>query len=97
MKTDGEHFAQRMLQDLLDEGLTHMKARIARDEIVRTAEAKGWPEVNFRARAKVCRFSADMQSVFVDDDGIAILHTGIRREFQPIVQVPRFGQTRKAA
>lgn len=97
MRTDSKFFAERVLNDLLAEGMTPMKARIARDEVIRTAEAKNWPTLSYKARAKVSRFSAEMQSIFVDDEGFAMLHTGIRREFQPIVEIQNFGQPRKAA
>ena len=97
MRTDSKFFAERVLNDLLAEGMTPMKARIARDEVIRTAEAKNWPTLSHKARAKISRFSAEMQSIFVDDEGFAMLHTGIRREFQPIVEIQNFGQPRKAA
>lgn len=91
MRTNTNHFARRMLETLIEEGLTPEKAEIVRDEILKTAELKGWPMASSRARAKVSKFSPEMQSVYVDDDGLAVLHTGIPREHQPIIAIKNFG------
>lgn len=96
MKTDGQLFADRMLATLVEEGLNPLKAAYVRDRIIETAEAKGWPNVSIDARARLSRFSVDMQSVFVDDDGIATLHTGIAREHQPLVRIESFGRPQRA-
>lgn len=91
MRTNTNHFSRRMLETLIEEGLTPEKAEIVRDEILKTAEMKGWPMASARARAKVSKFSPEMQSVYVDDDGLAVLHTGIPREHQPIIVISGFG------
>lgn len=92
MKTDGQHFANRMQATLEEAGLHPIKAAYVRDRIIETAEAKGWPEVSRDARARISCFSVQMQSVFVDDDGIAVLHTGINRAHQPLLKVENFGR-----
>lgn len=92
MKTNGQYFAKRMFDTLVEEGLSSIKAAYVRDRIVETAEAKGWPDVSHNARAKLSRFSADMQSAFVDDDGVAILHTGVPKAHQPLVVIADFGR-----
>ena len=91
MKTDGQYFAERMQASLEEEGLHPIKAAYVRDQIIATAEAKGWPNVSNNARARISRFSVDMQSAFVDDDGVAVLHTGIHRAHQPLVKIDNFG------
>jgi hypothetical protein len=95
MKTDGQYFAARMQQTLEEEGLHPIKAAYVRDRIIETAEAKGWPEVSLNARARISKFSVEMQSVFVDDEGMAVLHTGIGRTHQPLVKIENFGQPRQ--
>lgn len=93
MRTDTEYFRAKMELDLRESGVTGPKARLAANAIVETAELRNWPEVSSSARARVCAFSADMQSVFVDDEGLAVLHTGIKREHQPILP-SAFGRQR---
>ena len=53
MKTDGQHFANRMQATLEEAGLHPIKAAYVRDRIIETAEAKGWPEVSRDARARI--------------------------------------------
>lgn len=91
MKTDGQLFAARIKESLIEEGLLPEKAEIVKDLIIGTAEAKGWPDVSLNVRARLSRFSVEMQSVFVDDDGVAMLHTGIPAAHQPLVKITNFG------
>ena len=85
MRTDTKTFADRMFRDLRKEGLTSRKARAGARLLVDRAEIFGYPEIADTARARVSMDSAEIQSLYVDDAGIARFCVCPDLDIQPLV------------
>lgn len=85
MRTNTKTFAKRIFRDLRAEGLSSVKAKAARGAILYAASQFGFPELSDTARARVSMDSLEVQSVYIDDQGIARFVCELAPAHQPLI------------
>lgn len=86
MRTNTKTFANRVFRDLRAEGLSSVKAKAARGAIVYAASQFGFPELSDTARARVSMDSVEVQTVYIDDEGIARFVCELAPAHQPLIK-----------
>jgi len=85
MRTDTKTFAKRVFRDLRTQGISSVKAKIARDAIVRAADRFGFPELSDAARVRISIDSIESQSVYIEDEGMARFVCHLDDRHQPLI------------
>lgn len=85
MRTNTKTFAKRIFRDLRAEGLSSVKAKAARGAILYAASQFGFPDLSDTARARVSMDSVEVQTVYIDDEGIARFVCELAPAHQPLI------------
>lgn len=85
MHTNTKTFAKRIFRDLRAEGLSSVKAKAARGAILYAVSEFGFPDLSDTARARVSMDSVEVQTVYIDDEGIARFVCELAPAHQPLI------------